>query len=501
MKYGVTENGFTKKTFNKILEDIGAKVRARMGNSIYQAPETEIGQLNAVFSDMASDLWDVLEGLYNARYPSTSFGKSLDNAMEFTLNKRLSGTPCRITRALASSENPGTVRRGDVFLLGPDKHIFSANETVSMSPDAVSGSYTCEVSLLSSENNHFLISEGTVLQSEGSETTVKVLEFENGTAREEDSQAKIRMRKDQASGAHSTFPALRQQLKSMVPGVISVDFILNETNTSGPDGQPPDTVQILLEGGDSSDIARVLHKDCIPVGTPLWGKLRETVSVPETGETFTYRFSQIETVPVYVLAEISVGDEFQSPDSSSDLTNYFKRLLATKGNSLRRGQDVHSDPWLASAFADIVGIEDIEIGLKKGGFPANTLTQNLIINPWEKAGFRPDYIKIVMLTNQPLSDTAPVKIRAKLTFSIEAQGKIKTDDIRNLIVRQAAYYKRGALISSALISRAISHPDFISVSEFRVNISDSGWSDHARLLDHQKPSASPSETDIELEFV
>lgn len=500
MTYGVTENGFVKKTFNKILHDTEARIKDKLGNDIYQAPETELGQLNAVFSDMVSDLWDVFEGLYNARYPSTSFGKSLDNSMEFTLNKRLSGSPCHITRALAVSETPGTVRRGDVFLLGPDKYKFTANETASMSPGSESG-YTCEISLISSENNHFLISEGIILQSEGSETTIKVLEFKNGTAREDDSQAKIRMRKDQASGAHSTFPALRQRLEKMVPGVRSVDFIRNESKTNGPDGQPPDTVQILMEGGDTSDIARVLHNDCIPVGTPLWGKIRETVSVPETGETFIYRFSQIETVPVYVLAEISVGDEFQNPDSSSDLTDYFKRLLTTKGNSLRRGQDVHSDPWLASAFADIVGIEDLEIGLKKGDFPDNTLAQNLTISPWEKAGFRPDYIKIVMLTNQPLSDTAPVKIKARLTFSIEAKGKIKSDDIINLIVRQAAYYKRGSLISSALISRAISHPDFISVSNFSVIVSDSGWSDHARLLDHQKPSASPSDTDIELDFI
>ena len=499
MKYGVTKNGFLKKPFNKTLEEIEEKVRSRLGNDVYQTPESEIGQLNSVFCDMTSDLWDVFEGLYNARFPSTSFGKSLDNAMEFTLNKRLSGTPCHITRAVVKSDNPGTVRRGDVCLLGPDKHKFIVNHTVSMTPE--SGGYTCEISLLSAENNHFLISAGSVLTAEESEFTARVLEFKNGTARENDSQAKIRMRKNQASGAHSTFPALRQRLEKMVPGVSSVDFIRNESKTNGPDGQPPDTVQILLEGGDTSDIARVLHNDCIPVGTPLWGKIRETVSVPETGETFIYRFSQIETVPVYVLAEISVGDEFQTPDISSDLTAYFKSLLAVKGNSLKRGQDVHSDPWLASAFAEIIGIEDLEIGLRKGSFPDNTLTQNLTINPWEKAGLNPDNIKVVMLTNQPLSDTAPVRIRGRLTFSANSEGKIDPEDIKSLIARQTTYYKRGALVSSALISRAISHPDFISVQAFSVDISDSGWSDHARLLDHQKPSAGPSDIDIELEFV
>ena len=496
MNYGVTKEGFVKKPFSELLANLENKLRSKLGPDTYLAPETELGQISAIFVDQVADLWDLQEAVYNSRFPSTAFGKSLDNAFEFTFDRRKSGEPCRVSRATAVSETPRTITAGDLFLLGPDKHKFMAVTTVSLEESGTV--YQNELSLISDENKHFLISEGSGLISEDKSVTVAVLKFENGQDRETDSQAKIRRLKDQAVGAHSTFPAIKNRLMSTITGVISVDIIVNHTQEEGADGQPPGTVQILTEGGQPSDIAMVLHRDCIPPGTPLWGKIKETVTADD-GEQFVCQFSQVEDVAVYVLAEISTGDEFRYPDNAGDLTTYFRTLISDQGNLLKRGQDVNSDPWLAGSFRNIVGIEDLEIGLGKDMFPENTLNQNIPVEPWEKALFRPENIRIVVLNNEPVSDTVSVSVKCRLTFSRESASDISAEYIQERIARQIRLSRRGSILSSALISRAISHPGFIS-AVFSVSAGGS-FHPYYRLLEDQKAMIQPGQIEAETEFV
>lgn len=78
-KYGVTETGFVKKTFNEILNDLHDHARHSFGRDVDLTPGSPI----KVYIDMTAaqfrGLWNELNSCYDAGFLDTATGYSLDN--------------------------------------------------------------------------------------------------------------------------------------------------------------------------------------------------------------------------------------------------------------------------------------------------------------------------------------------------------------------------------------------------------------------------------------
>jgi hypothetical protein len=72
MNYGVTKEGFVKKPFSELLANLENKLRSKLGPDTYLAPETELGQISAIFVDQVADLWDLQEAV-SPLYPVMKF--------------------------------------------------------------------------------------------------------------------------------------------------------------------------------------------------------------------------------------------------------------------------------------------------------------------------------------------------------------------------------------------------------------------------------------------
>jgi len=83
MIYGMTRDGFKKKSLSVIKEETEAKLRDALGEEISFIPQSVFGIIVGIESEEKALLWESLEGVYNAMYPSTAQGKSLDNVGEF----------------------------------------------------------------------------------------------------------------------------------------------------------------------------------------------------------------------------------------------------------------------------------------------------------------------------------------------------------------------------------------------------------------------------------
>lgn len=83
MSYGLTINGFKKKSLAVIKAETEQKLRDALGEDISLIPQSVFGILVGIESEEKALLWESLEGIYNAKYPSTAQEVSLDKVCEF----------------------------------------------------------------------------------------------------------------------------------------------------------------------------------------------------------------------------------------------------------------------------------------------------------------------------------------------------------------------------------------------------------------------------------
>jgi len=83
MIYGLGIDGFKKKSLSVIKEETEAKLRDALGEDISFIPQSVFGVIVGIESEEKALLWESIEGVYNAMYPSVAQGKSLDNVGEF----------------------------------------------------------------------------------------------------------------------------------------------------------------------------------------------------------------------------------------------------------------------------------------------------------------------------------------------------------------------------------------------------------------------------------
>lgn len=78
--YGLTDKGFQPKRLADVIAGVNSRIADQLGIQIETSANSVFGQLIGVFSYEIADLWEQAGFVYNAMYPHTASGVSLDNA-------------------------------------------------------------------------------------------------------------------------------------------------------------------------------------------------------------------------------------------------------------------------------------------------------------------------------------------------------------------------------------------------------------------------------------
>lgn len=121
------EKGFVKKNFNQVKAEIEDSLTDSLGDINLVAPSV-FSNVVAVFAERESQLWDMLESVYNAGVPSIAEGYSLDAVCALNGIKRLDATYSTVTgqiTAINYTKIPKNTKvavktSGKVFLLEND---------------------------------------------------------------------------------------------------------------------------------------------------------------------------------------------------------------------------------------------------------------------------------------------------------------------------------------------------------------------------------------------
>lgn len=82
MSYGLTDNGFVKKPYEVIVEELEADYRRIFGDSINLEPQSPQGQMIAIHAEGTYDVWEMAEAIYGSYNIDDVNGRLLDNRAE-----------------------------------------------------------------------------------------------------------------------------------------------------------------------------------------------------------------------------------------------------------------------------------------------------------------------------------------------------------------------------------------------------------------------------------
>lgn len=142
--FGITQTGFNRKRLPEIKADLEAALRAEFGD-ITTGPDSVFGQIIGVFSKSSADLWEALEAVYNAMYPSTATGISLDQSVELVGVRRLDASKTEVTLWLVGADG-ATVPQGSQARVPETGAIFA---TVAATPISRSTALRATLSFVS----------------------------------------------------------------------------------------------------------------------------------------------------------------------------------------------------------------------------------------------------------------------------------------------------------------------------------------------------------------
>lgn len=199
----------------------------------------------------------------------------------------------------------------------------------------------------------------------GVEEVTNPAETSGGSEEETDIELRRRAKTELAQGSRASAPSLINSVRR-VAGVTSVSIFINDTNTDNTaDGGLPDhSFELVVAGGDSSEIAQTIVDTKAAADTSYSGAYGTTVTgtgeLPN-GQTLDVEFSRPEEVKLYITADVTTTDEYDGNNAVKDsIIDYIGGIL-TSGNEVEGlgvGEDViHGE--IEYQIRDIDGVHDV----------------------------------------------------------------------------------------------------------------------------------------------
>lgn len=369
------ENGFVKKEYADILDDMTAKAQQLFGADINTSASTPLGIILRIFAWFLSICWDTAELVYNSGFVNKAEGVQLDNLGS---NAGLQRNPAAHSYVeLSFTGVPGTVIETETeFSTADDTHFLLIEDVTLDTNGNGSGQATSE-----DMGAYTNVGAGTITEQvapDDSITSVINPEAASGGADQEDDLSfRNRLITASEGNGSATQNAIISTLLA-VSGVRSAAIVTNRTMQPDSAGNPPKSVHAYVLGGTATDIAQALFSS-VSAGTETVGAQQVAVS-DLSGNSHTMCFDYAAEVQVYVKAVLTTNSAFPT-DGVQQVQNYITQYIGGVDNDgvdnvgLGMNQNVRLSKLFGQVFM-VDGVDDvtITIGTDPGSLSENNIT-------------------------------------------------------------------------------------------------------------------------------
>lgn len=183
-----------------------------------------------------------------------------------------------------------------------------------------------------------------------------------GRLTETDEEYRIRGQQASIVDGVGTIPAIEASLLSNVAGVTSAILVENDTSVTDLDGRPPKSYEVIVVGGEDSDIAEDLFRTK-PAGIQTYGSETEIV-LDQNGINRSISFTRPTAVTLDVRVTYSIYDEEIFPITGNAA---IQEIVANYINGLGLNKDVIPTRIYGPIYSGVDGIDDLIVEIDDGG--------------------------------------------------------------------------------------------------------------------------------------
>lgn len=348
---GLEATGFVPKTQDEIIDELGASLRAVLGESLDTSAQSVLGQLIGILAEREADSWDVAQGVYGSFYPDTAEGAALDHVSAITGTIRQPARKSTVTITFSGTSGSTVVAGTVVSVTGTGARF------VTLADATVGGGGTVDVEAESEDYGPISANAGTLTTLETSNAGVtgatNALDADLGALIETDAALRVRREIELRRAGLGALDAIRARLLNL-EGVLAVSMYENTGEVTDGQGLPPKSFEAVVEGGDADEIRATIWS-AKPAGIATHGTLTGTV-VDSSGTNRTIKHSVPTAVNIYVYLEIRVNPLTFPIDGEDQIVT----AITTWGDALPMAHDIYAQAVAAQAFT-VPGVLDVTV--------------------------------------------------------------------------------------------------------------------------------------------
>lgn len=281
MACSITATGITAPTFPTILAYMQQQMQTIYGNDINLDPSTQDGQLISILSKVINDVNNSCIAVYNQYSPTTAVGVGLSSIVKTNGLQR--EIPSASTSLLTLIGQAGTViNNGGVY--DTNNNLWALPSQVIIPNTGLTfATATCTVlgSIEAPANTINTIATPTLGWQSANNTQDAVL----GAPVETDTELRARQSVSTTLPAQTPISALIAAVANL-PGVERWQVYENATGITSAQGIPPNTICVVVEGGDAESIANTI-------------RLKKTMGAPTFGNVYIFTVDSAG-IPEYI---------------------------------------------------------------------------------------------------------------------------------------------------------------------------------------------------------
>ncbi|UTV56435.1 baseplate J/gp47 family protein [Burkholderia arboris] len=257
----IDANGITAPTYADVYAYFQAKYQAIYGTDVYIDPDSQDGQLLAVFAQAIADCNSVTIGVYNSFSPSKAVGAALSSNVKINGIQReaasYSSADITLGGQAATTITNGIVKDGNNYQ-------WALPATVTIPPAGeITVTATCTtigaIAALAGTINQI----GT--QTRGWQTATNASDAAPGAPVELDPALRVRQGVSTALPSQTVLDGIVGAIGN-VPGVTRYVAYENDTSVTDANGIPSHSIALVVEGGDATAIANAVTVKKTPGG-------------------------------------------------------------------------------------------------------------------------------------------------------------------------------------------------------------------------------------------
>jgi len=324
----VTPTGITSPPYSDILASLEASFRSIYGSDSYIEPDSQDGQLLAVFAKAISDSNDMAVAVFNAYSPASAQGAGLSSLVKINGLKRAVATNSQAV--VRVSGTVGSVIANGIAGDGTNQWVLPVSVTI---PPAGYIDVTATCSVPGAQSAGVGSITKIVTPTIGWQAVTNLSVASPGAPVESDAALRLRQTASTALPSLTVLAGIVGAVEA-VAGVTQVVAYENDTNATDANGLPPHSISLVVLGGVAADIAAAIAARKTP-GAYTYGTTSATVT-DSVGVAHLINFF----IPTPKTITVAVSLHPLTSGYTTAIGTKVKQALADYINALMAGDDV-----------------------------------------------------------------------------------------------------------------------------------------------------------------